>query len=212
MVYEYECKSCGLYFALGWYHGHGVGEDGFLSQTFLVCMDCGTPHAIRRLVAARELDELRELANNVKHEELRESVFRLYARAREFKEFETRVVGQPGPAFDRESAMKNRSAEVEAKVAPPTRRKPAEEAGDAAPAEHKMHPMDITCVHCGTKGSLIHEWYYAEMPKDPLRWPVRWGRALGLLRERTPVPDRRVQGPCPNCKKEKVILRHFWRT
>ena len=212
MVYEYECKSCGLYFALGWYHGHGVGEDGFLSQTFLVCMDCGTPHAIRRLVAACELEEIRELANKVKHEELRPSVFRLYARAHEFKEFETRVVGGPGPAFDRDSALKNRSEEIDAKVSPAAGREPADGPEDAKPAKDMMHPMDITCVHCGTKGSLIHEWYYAGMPKGLLRWPVRWGRALGLLRELAPSPDRPVQGPCPNCKKERLILCHQWRT
>jgi hypothetical protein len=43
---NFYCGSCKLGFALGWFHYHGE-DDGYGSETLLVCSACGTMHSIQ---------------------------------------------------------------------------------------------------------------------------------------------------------------------
>ena len=42
---DYQCSACGICFSVGWFHYHAI--DTYCAETYLVCAQCGTWHAVR---------------------------------------------------------------------------------------------------------------------------------------------------------------------
>jgi hypothetical protein len=56
MPTNWECESCHLTFTVGWYHYHDFSS-GYSAETRLVCMRCGTMHAIEHATALAPCDK-----------------------------------------------------------------------------------------------------------------------------------------------------------
>jgi hypothetical protein len=47
MPVTYHCKTCNLYFEVGWYHFQGAGNEPYHAATLMTCLKCGTIYQAR---------------------------------------------------------------------------------------------------------------------------------------------------------------------